>query len=364
MKLSLAENICQLRKAHSMTQEQLAEALGVTFASVSKWERGVATPELKLIAQMADLFGVSLDALVGFSLTEGGVAASAERIHQLQRQKRYDEAVMEAEKALLRYPNDFRIVYRAGELYALAGIERKREKEMRRCIELLEHAILLLSQNDDPDISEISIRNEIAQSYLALGEFDRGIDMLKKNNVAGLNDALIAMNCAGREEIAPKESEPYMTGAFCSIMTSAVRTMMAYATYYARQKKYRESREAMLWLVEMLQGAKTNPDAVAYVDKVIAPCYSECANMSLRLGETEKVVPYLRRAYRVAVAFDAAPTYRLDNIKFCIGDIEKATAYDDMGESAIASVEKQLRQPDRDGSLLQIWNELKEGASK
>ena len=52
MKLSLSANISKLRKEHAMTQEQLAEALGVTFASVSKWERGVATPELKLIADV------------------------------------------------------------------------------------------------------------------------------------------------------------------------------------------------------------------------------------------------------------------------------------------------------------------------
>ena len=63
MKLSLPANISKLRKEHAMTQEQLAEALGVTFASVSKWERGVATPELNLIAEMADLFGVSFDAI-------------------------------------------------------------------------------------------------------------------------------------------------------------------------------------------------------------------------------------------------------------------------------------------------------------
>ena len=98
MNLSLPSNISKLRKEHSMTQEQLAEALGVTFASVSKWERGVATPELNLIAEMADLFGVSLDALVGFEVLNGGVAAIEKRIHDLQRQKKYDEAIIEAEK--------------------------------------------------------------------------------------------------------------------------------------------------------------------------------------------------------------------------------------------------------------------------
>ena len=46
MKLSLAQNICRLRKQNGLTQERLAEALGVSFAAVSKWERGVATPDL------------------------------------------------------------------------------------------------------------------------------------------------------------------------------------------------------------------------------------------------------------------------------------------------------------------------------
>lgn len=125
MELTLSQNICKLRKEHHLTQEQLAEALGVTFASVSKWERGVATPELQLIAKMADFFGVSLDALVGFTLQSGSIQETEEELHILQKQKKYREGLEKAEKALLRYPNNFRIVYRAGQLYALAGMEKK-----------------------------------------------------------------------------------------------------------------------------------------------------------------------------------------------------------------------------------------------
>ncbi len=59
MKLSLSANISKLRKKHAMTQEQLAEALGVNHLCIClKMERGVATPELNLIAEMADLFEV------------------------------------------------------------------------------------------------------------------------------------------------------------------------------------------------------------------------------------------------------------------------------------------------------------------
>lgn len=358
MKQSLSSHISQLRKERSMTQEQLAEALGVTFASVSKWERGVATPELNLILEMADLFGVSLDALIGFEVRKDGASALSEKMLDLQREKKYDDAIAEAEKALLRYPNNFRIVYRAGELYAVSGIERKNEAHIKRCMKLLEHAILLLPQNDDPAISEVSIQNEIAQCHIVLGQHEKGLEILKKYNVCGVNNVLIAMTYTSNDAFNPRDAEPYMIDAFENIILSAVRTMMAYANYYFRAKDYASSRAATLWLADMLQGVKRDPDEVAYVDKVIAPCYSEYANLSLLLGEEEKVEPYLRRAYKIAKRFDAAPTYKINNTKFCIGDAQKATAYDDLGESAIASVEKQITQENRSKLLYTIWKKI------
>lgn len=358
MKLSLPANISKLRKQHAMTQEQLAEALGVTSASVSKWERGAATPELNLIAEMADLFGVSFDAIVGFRVLNGSVVALEERIHQLQREKKYDEAITEAEKALTRYPNDFRIVYRAGELYAVASIERHNKKRLLRCIELLEQSILLLSQNSDPNISEVVIQQEIAQCYLALGNHEKGLEILKKYNVGGVHNALIAFTYTGNSGFAPEDAEPYMMGAFGNIAVLAVHTMLAYANYYFKKEDYASGRDALLWLVDLLQGAKVDKKAVAYVDKVIASCCSECANLSLLLGEEEKAESYLQLAYDIAKAFDAAPTYQMRNMRFCVGDFEKATAYDALGETAVSSVVKQITQENRDKQLIQLWDKI------
>lgn len=369
MKLSLPANISKLRKERSMTQEQLAEALGVTFASVSKWERGVATPELNLIAEMADLFGVSLDTLVGFEVLNGGSAALKERIHDLQRQKKYGEAVIEAEKALLRYPNDFKIVYCSGELYSVAGIELKNEKYLYRCIELLERSVLLLSQNTDPQISEVSIQNEIAQCYIVLGKTQKGIEILKKYNDSGVHNALIAIALTGNDitytntpGFGLEDAVPYMVGAFGDIIQSSLRTMMAYANYFCKKGDYLSSREALLWLIDLLESVKIDKNSSCYVDKVIAPCYSECANFSLLLGETDKAEPYMRRAYKAAMIFDSAPTCKVENIKFCIGDIQNATTYDDLGESAGAAVVKQITQGNRN-ELLNIWNKIAEEES-
>lgn len=365
MKLSLPSNISKFRKEHSMTQEQLAEALGVTFASVSKWERGMATPELSLIAQMSDLFGVSLDALVGFEVLNGSADELEKRILTLQQQKKYDEAFIEAEKALLRYPNDFKIVYRSGELYTVAGIELNNEKYLSRCIELLERSILLLWQNSDPQVSEVSIQNEIAQCYIVLGKTQKGIEILKKYNVSGVNNPLIAIALTGNDitytktpEFRLEDAVPFMVDAFGSIITNTLRTMMSYANYFYKKDDYISSREALLWLINFLESVKIDKSVSCYVDKVIAPCYSECANFSLLLDEVEKVEPYMRKAYKAAMLFDSAPTCKVENIKFCIGDIQNATAYDDLGESATAAVIKQITQENRNEELLVIWKKI------
>ena len=95
MKLSLSANISKLRKEHAMTQEQLAEALGVTFASVSKWERGVATPELNLIAEMADLFEVSIDALIGYQFRNNNRETVITRLKQYSHDRDTEDVLSE-----------------------------------------------------------------------------------------------------------------------------------------------------------------------------------------------------------------------------------------------------------------------------
>lgn len=365
MDRKIADNIKRLRKAGMLTQEQLAEALGVTVGAVYKWENGRSVPELGMLMRLSDLFQVSLDALVGYQAQSGGVVAVAERIHALQQDKKYDEAAAEAEKALLRYPNDFRIVYRAGELYAVAGIELKREKHLYRCIELMERSVQLLSQNTDPSICEASLQAQIAQCYLVLGKTQKGVDLLKRYNVRGVNDPLIAIALAGDElmdgnvlGLGLEDAVPFMMGAFGSLLTNAIRTLLAYANYYGRKKEYANACDALLLLTGLLEGIRMDEDAPCYVDKVNAPCYAACAKFFLLLGEEDKVEPYLRRAYRSAVRFDNAPTIKLKNVKFCIGDLQNATTYDDLGESAAAAVMDQLTREGGDHRLLRIWERI------
>ena len=57
--MMLNENIREIRKINNMTQEQLAEVMGVSTASVSKWETGQSAPEISALLALADYFDVS-----------------------------------------------------------------------------------------------------------------------------------------------------------------------------------------------------------------------------------------------------------------------------------------------------------------
>lgn len=64
IKQIIAKNITELRQEAKMTQIELAERLNYSDKAVSKWERGESVPDIAVLAQIAEMFGVTLDYLI------------------------------------------------------------------------------------------------------------------------------------------------------------------------------------------------------------------------------------------------------------------------------------------------------------
>ena len=67
--MCIGKQITSLRNASNITQEELAEKVGVSRQAVTKWELDESTPTLSKIIALADVFGVSIDKLVGHEET-------------------------------------------------------------------------------------------------------------------------------------------------------------------------------------------------------------------------------------------------------------------------------------------------------
>lgn len=64
LKPIIAKNIAELRKANDITQAELAERLNYSDKAVSKWERGESVPDISVLKNISDIFGVSVDYLI------------------------------------------------------------------------------------------------------------------------------------------------------------------------------------------------------------------------------------------------------------------------------------------------------------
>lgn len=61
----VGRKISELRRERNMTQMELADQMGISFQAVSNWERGNSMPDISKLPELAGLFGVSIDELLG-----------------------------------------------------------------------------------------------------------------------------------------------------------------------------------------------------------------------------------------------------------------------------------------------------------
>ena len=126
METSIAENIRIYRKQLGLTQEQLAETMGVSTGAVYKWEAKASMPELRMLMELADFFDISVDTLLGYQMKDNRLNAAVERLRKASCCQDYD-ALSDAEKAIRKYPHSFDVVYAAANLYYTFGAATRKE---------------------------------------------------------------------------------------------------------------------------------------------------------------------------------------------------------------------------------------------
>ncbi len=162
--LELGENMRRLRLQKGVTQEKMAEVMGVSAQAVSRWETCAAYPDIELLPRLAGYFGVTVDALMG----AGGVRREemTGRAYTLAREGKMDEAIALCREGLERFPGD------SGLTMALCETLARQESpdKAREAVRLGEK---VLRQGDITAKARSTIAVTLIFLYRRLGEGER-----------------------------------------------------------------------------------------------------------------------------------------------------------------------------------------------
>jgi len=202
MNLELGEKIRGLRRQQNRTQENLADALGVTGQAVSRWEQGLSYPDMELIPPIANYFGITIDELFGYENDrEKKIAAVIAKVDELDSEnlgsdRTFDACIRILREALAEFPANEKLTYRLGHLLNEAGWARadafdgkdryddegyirygydayKKSAEWSEAVKLLEH---LVETSSDHEIVHKSIVDLVC-IYRVTGDVEKGIKL-------------------------------------------------------------------------------------------------------------------------------------------------------------------------------------------
>lgn len=148
VRIKIGEKIRLLRKKNDVTQDMLAEQLGVTPQAVSRWESGVCYPDMNFLPLIADYFSVTMDDLLCYNNVrkEQRVTEILEETDKLLDRERLTDAMELLRGGLAEYPSSYRLQIELAEvlsLYAEELSEEASEEQPSPVAKLLDEAVSL-----------------------------------------------------------------------------------------------------------------------------------------------------------------------------------------------------------------------------
>lgn len=109
MLIKIGTIIKKLRLENGITQDMLANAIGITPQAISRWESEAAYPDIELLPQIADYFSVSIDELIGYKLSEKEKAleSAREELDRVEEVGTIDEKIAVARNAVAQFPGEY-----------------------------------------------------------------------------------------------------------------------------------------------------------------------------------------------------------------------------------------------------------------
>jgi len=193
--INIARAIVNKRKEKGITQDDLANYIGVSKASVSKWETGQSYPDITFLPQIAAYFNISIDELMGYEpqMTKEDISKLYHEFSIDFTSKPFDEVISQCREIIKKYFSCFPLLLQMGRLlFNHSALSDDTDKTVAVIGEAKELFIRIRQESNDAELMKQALYLE-ANCEIALGNPNEAVELLE-GTVAPIspNDVLLA----------------------------------------------------------------------------------------------------------------------------------------------------------------------------
>ena len=310
MNIYFGKNLKNLRRERNLTQENVADILGVSFQSVSKWERGESYPDITMLPVNASFFKVSVDDLLGVN--------EAENEEKLQKYL-YDascltdhKAALEiAKKAIAEFPGDFRLL----DLYMHKLIASKNTPQENMSI-LSEVRTIYDNIQANCTVDSIRISSKVCLShyYTTLTRIENsGITVTDVKEIIAELPHMHDSKDYAETCLFPCLSDPEEKAQHYAICRNTIDELLCLLNntvshYCLWEKEF--TTEFKIKAIKMLltvQNMFNDDGNYGRNWRFVMYDYGHLGQLYFKLGNTKKALEHLRKSAEIAKQFDELP---------------------------------------------------------
>ena len=279
--MQLGKRIKELRIENNLTQEELAEQLGVSFQAVSRWENDLTYPDITLLPILANMFDVTVDYLLDVDVVkkEAEIDAIIEKYIVLLNQGKIDENLILLENALKKYPNNFDLKHALLHIYFTKGLDpdlkEYNDKAIKLANEILEKCV--------DDAIRYGAMQTLILIYTSRKELDKAKQIVKKLPMMVITSEWFWPDVLTGEDRIRATQEIFKS--FVDMFYIRLITTFG-------RKEVGKRDEALLKFKQFLDIVYENEDYGFYHLR-LADIYKKCAFDQARIKNKEKTLEYL-----------------------------------------------------------------------
>lgn len=304
MKLNIGNTIKYLRKNKDITQEELADILGVSYQSVSRWETGACYPDMELLPIISDFFGVTVDKLLGVN-----EKAEQEKVNQylnkfqkaISKGKVYD-CIAIAREGIAEYPNNFALLNKLMYALFIAGDWDGNIPEWKENMEKFDAEITALGERIMKYCPDQNIRLE-ATARLAFNHCEMGRKEIGRSIYETLPSAQYCKENQMWWSLADDEKLPFLRNKIKQDYGA-----LGSSIYLLEDSGCISDEESIIAIKKLFELEKLVYDNTTTPDGWCASKLQvDIARFYARLGNNPTALEHLKHGATAAKAFDKRP---------------------------------------------------------